>query len=242
MTANSATPYSLTSLLAFVPDWLGHDLFDTDRYSLPQIVPEDGVRQLRDAARRFDDSLNDFAERRFLGERRDEDGGMRRIFDDPMDQILGELRLRTMIRNEHQEEVRGRFRLLRDDCRRHAVEVVREACLAYAAEEKFFPGGYAEIRPYILKAQGTRSRLSHNLKQLAKEAERIAERRLRGDDEPVDPEEVRTLVEEMQRAARERSVGVGNEPRRKPVDTSRLRTPTADELASIAEEFNGAST
>lgn len=224
------TPYSMTSLLALVPDWLGNDLFEPERYSLPQIIPENGPRQLRAAAERFMDSLHDFPERRFLGERL-VDGQTKRMFDDPLDFILGEMRLRTIPRNESGDEARGRFRLLRDDCRRHATEVVREAALAYAAKNKFFPAGYSEFRPYILAAENTRSRRAYNLRKLAKEAEEIAAKKLTNDD-PADPAEVAALVAELQAKA-----GISaNDGKRK--DYSNLQTPTADELAALAAELS----
>ena len=35
----SATPFSLTSLMALVPDWLHRGLFEDDHFALPQVIP-----------------------------------------------------------------------------------------------------------------------------------------------------------------------------------------------------------
>lgn len=228
----SATPFSMTSLSALVPDWLGRGLFEDDHYALPQIIPADGPKQLRDVAQRFHDSLNDFPVRRVASEAMVE-GKLVRTFDDPLDQILGELRLRTRIRREHQEEARARFRLLRDDCRQHPTETVREGAIAYGAKNRFFPDGYAEIRPFIVAAENRRSRTMHRLLSTATEAEREMERRRQVAEDPVDPAEVTALLEELHAAGAARS----GEGRKK--DYSNLRAPSADELAQVAAEFKG---
>ena len=235
MALASETPFSLTSLMALVPDWLNRGLFEDDHFALPQVIPAGGPKQLRDVAQRFRDSLSDFAVRRFVREEIVEEGKPpRRIFDDPLDQILGELRLRTIIRQEHQEEARARFRLLRDDCRKHPTEAVREGACAYAAKNKFFPAGYAEIRPFIMSAENKRARAMHRLLQTADKAETLMERQARVDADPVDPAEVKALLDELHAAG----AGKSTEGRKK--DYSNVRMPSADELAKVAAEFNGA--
>lgn len=218
--------------MALIPSWLNRGLFEDDHFALPQTIPPGGPKQLRDVAQRFRDSLDDFAVRRFVREEEVEEGKPpRRIFDDPMDTILGELRLRTMIRQESRDEANARFRLLRDDCRQHPTEVVREAAKAYAAKNKFFPAGYAELRPFIMPAENKRARTMHRLLSTADTAETIMERQARVDADPVDPAEVTALLAEMHAAGAAKV----NEGRKK--DYSNLRQPSADELAKVAAEF-----
>lgn len=55
--------------------------------------------------------------------------------------ILGELRLRTIPRNESDDEARARFRILLEDLEGIPAEVLRRACLAHVASDdgKFYP-------------------------------------------------------------------------------------------------------
>lgn len=235
LAADTATPFSEDSLLAMVPDWLGRDLFENGPYSLPAQIPADGPAQLRLVADRFRASLAERARRENVGTR-EVDGRTVPVIADPLDQILGELRLRTTIRNESADEAKARFRILRDDCRVHCLEAVREAALAYARKNKFFPGGIGELMPFIRVAEGRRERTMHRLLDAARKAEDELAERKRIKDDPVDPAEVTALLNEMSAAAGERA----NEGRKR--DYSNLRKPSADELAKVAAEFNGSAT
>jgi hypothetical protein len=232
----SVTPFSLTSLLATVPDWLGRDLFENGPFSLPAQIPADGPRQLRDVAQRFRDSLGERAVREMVGQRpveKDGETSMVPIISDPLDQILGELRLRTIPRNEGDEESKARFRILRDDCRPHCLEAVREASMAYAKKHKFFPAGIGELLPFIRAAEGQRERTMNRLLDAARRAEEELAERKRVADDPVDPDEVSALLSELS-AASGRKVNQGVKK-----DYSNLRMPTAEELAALAAEPKG---
>jgi hypothetical protein len=208
----SATPYSLESLEKLVPDWLGRDMFDLD-FVLPAVIPDDGPRRLRNVAARFENSLQD------------------RPNDDDLDHILGELMLRTVVRNEGSVETISRFELLKRDCRSHPTEALREAAFAYAKENKFFPAGYGELLPFIMKAQNARSGRITQLRRAAKQAETELANRQRLHDDPVDPEAVSALVRELEAAANERSKDT------KKRDYSNLRMPTQAEVEAVAAEL-----
>ncbi|EQA97295.1 hypothetical protein [Sphingobium sp. HDIP04] len=223
--------------MANVPDWLGRDLFENGPFALPATIPADGPRQLREVAQRFRDSLAERAVRETVGhcEEKDERTGEKRIvpiISDPLDQILGELRLRTTTRNESQDEARARFRILRDDCRPHCLEAVREAAMAYAKQNKFFPAGIGELLPYIRMAEGQRERTMNRLLDAARRAEEELAERKRIADDPVDPAEVTALLNEMA-AVSGHKVNQGAKK-----DYSNLRMPTANELAALAAEVN----
>lgn len=111
---------------------------------------------------------------------------------------------------------------------------MREGACAYAAKNKFFPAGYAEIRPFIMSAENKRARTMHRLLQTADKAETLMERQARVDADPVDPAEVKALLDELHAAG----AGKSTEGRKK--DYSNVRMPSADELAKVAAEFNGA--
>lgn len=224
----SATPYSLTSLQALVPEWLSRDLFSESDFTLPQIIPDDGPRQLRYVAQKFNDALEERAVREVRGH------GDDKIVVDPLDTILGELRLRTTIRNESADEARGRFRILREDCRQHPTEVIRDACMAYATApakgNRFFPSGYGELLPYIKTALNVRHRTMYQLRKAADEAEKLQAERQRLADDPVDPAAVSQLIADLEAAALERS----KDNRKR--DYSNLRMPSAEEVAAVAAE------
>lgn len=200
----TVTPYSLTSLTALVPDWLGRGLFEDSDFALPANMPTDGPKQLRDIALRFRESLE-----------------IRPTRED-LDTILGELRLRTNIRNEGVDESRARFRILRDDCRAHATEVLREACAAYARENKFFPAGYGELLPFITKAENARSRTAYHLRRAAEKADAEIELRRKIADDPVPPEEFAALLADM-----DRKIGAAATETKKR-DYSNLQIPTVE--------------
>ena len=215
-----------------VPDWLTVGLFEDIAYAMPAQIPVDGPRQLRDVAQRFRDSLAERAIREVVGKTTDEDGKSRPIIADPLDNILAELRLRTTVRNESRREAESRFKILRDDCRPHCLEAIREGAFAYAKVNRFFPAGYGELLPFIRAAEGERQRIMHKLLDAAKRAEaELAERRRLADD-PVNPDEVAAFVKEMEAAAGLRA----EDTKRK--DYSNLRQPSAEELAKVAAEFN----
>lgn len=228
----SATPFSLTSLLAMVPDWLGRDLFESGPYSLPQHIPADGPAQLRLVADRFRTALAERAVREVVGQK-DVKGQVVPVISDPLDEILGELRLRTTVRNESHDESRARFRILRDDCRLHSLEAVREAAMAYAKQNKFFPAGIGELLPYIRMAEGQRQRIMNRLLDAARRAEDELGERNRLAADPVDPAEVSALLNELRDAAKLHA----NEGQKR--DYSNLRTPGPAELNELAREFHG---
>lgn len=229
---NTETPFSITSLKAMVPDWLGEGLFEDIAYSMPAQIPSDGPRQLRDVAKRFRDSLDERAVREVIGHREDEEGKAHPLIADPLDNILAELRLRTTVRNESRQEAESRFKLLRDDCRPHCLEAIREGAKAYAKSNRFFPSGYGELLPYIGVAEGERQRTMSKLLDAAKRAEAELAERKRLADDPVDPAEVAAFVKEMESAA-----GMRDESAKRK-DYSNLRKPSAEELAKVAAEFN----
>ena len=74
----------------------------------------------------------------------------------------------------------------------------------------------------------------HRLLQTADKAETLMERQARVDADPVDPAEVKALLDELHAAGAAKSA----EGRKK--DYSNVRMPSADELAKVAAEFNGA--
>lgn len=215
-----------------VPSWLGRGLFEDVAYAMPAQIPADGPRQLRDVAQRFRDSLSERAVREVIGQREGEDGKVHPLISDPLDNILAELRLRTTVRNESRSEAESRFKLLRDDCRPHCLEAIREGAMAYAKANKFFPAGYGELLPYIRAAESERQRTMSKLLEAAKRAEEELAERKRLKDDPVDPAEVAAFVKEMESAA-----GMRAEDTKKR-DYSNLRQPSPDELAKMAEEFN----
>lgn len=215
-----------------VPDWLGEGLFEDIAYALPAQIPTDGPRQLRDVAQRFRDSLDERAVREVVGQREGDDGRKHPLIADPLDNILAELRLRTTVRNETRQEAESRFKLLRDDCRPHCLEAIREGALAYAKANRFFPAGYGELLPFIRAAEGDRQRTMSKLLDAAKRAEAELAERKRLADDPVDPAEVAAFVKEMESAAGMRT----EDTKRK--DYSNLRKPSAEELAKVAADFN----
>lgn len=214
-----------------VPDWLGRDLFENGPFSLPASIPHDAPRQLRDIAARFRASLADRAVREVTGQR-EVNGRTVPIISDPLDQILGELRLRTTVRNESADEAKARFRILRDDCRPHCLEAVREAAIAYAKQNRFFPAGIGELLPFIRVAEGQRERTMNRLLDAARKAEAELAERKRLADDPIDPAEVTALLAEMAQAAGMNANEGGKR------DYANMKMPSAGDLAKVAAEFN----
>lgn len=167
----SVTPYSLTSLEKLIPDWIMRGLFDDGMFELPVAIPADGPQQIRAAVAQYQASLTTLADRGSL------------------DQILGELRLRTAIRNESVDEQRARYRILRSDCAEHCLEAVREACKTYAQENKFFPVGFGELKPYIVRYENYRSRRIVQLNRAAEAADKAQRQHKAMRDNPVSDEQ-----------------------------------------------------
>jgi hypothetical protein len=172
-----ATPFSTRSLEAALPEWLDRSLIEDDIFYLPARLPDGCSFTLKRAADQFARAID------------------QRCTHQERTSILGELRLRTLPRDESRDEAIGRFRLLRDDLREQPTDVLREAVEAYAAENKFFPAGAGELLPYCRAISGRRHRIRWRLDQLAKEAEkREADERRRRED-PLTPDEARAIIE-----------------------------------------------
>lgn len=205
----SVTPYSLTSLESLVPEWVQRDLFDDGVLSLPAHIPADGPSQLIDVAAQFRASLETLSDNASLNA------------------ILGELRLRTVTRNESEDEQRARFRLLREDCTGKCLEAVREGARAYAQDNKFFPAGLAELLPYIRAAENKRAKLMYRLTRLADEAEKELKQRAAYRRDPVPPGAFDELLGKLGQSMQEK----GQEARKR--DYSQLREPTYEDLIEL---------
>lgn len=111
--------------------------------------------------------------------------------------ILAEARLRLIVRDEAVEEARARFRILRDDLADVPPDVLREAVAAYARENKFFPAGHGELRPYTDRLLAQRRRTRWRLHRLADEAEKRAEEERRRTEDPLTPNEAARIIDEV---------------------------------------------
>lgn len=111
---------------------------------------------------------------------------------------LGNLRLRTIPRNEGDDEAKARFRNLVNDLADVPADILTDACDAYVnhVDEKgrpnrFFPGSPAELRVFTDPLLRQRRMRAYRLEQMANEAATAA---------PTDvctPEEAAQIKREM---------------------------------------------
>lgn len=174
-----ATRFSTTSLEAAIPAWLDRDLVDADTFHLPATLPDGAAMELSRVADDYRQSLAVPASH------------------DDRTATLGELRLKTATRNENEEEARARFRLLRAELADVPIEILREACSAYARSNRFFPSGPAEILPLVKAIVHRRQRTAWRLRQLAKHAIEQEQERTRLERDPLTPEAAAAIIEEF---------------------------------------------
>lgn len=106
--------------------------------------------------------------------------------------ILGNLRLRTIPRNESAEEAKARFRNLVNDLSDVPADVLRTACDRYVndPDTRFFPAAAGELRKHINPIMTERRARAYRLDQMRREAERQDAREQVIADDPIRPGEV----------------------------------------------------
>jgi len=154
-------------------------LLDARQFHLPSKLPDGAAFALRDVAAKFRDSL------------------VAPATHEERTVILGELRLKTITREENTEEARARFRLLRQAVETVPVGILREAAAKYAAENKWFPTAVAELLAYVTPLVEDRRRTAHRLMRLADAAEAQAEHERRVKDDPLTPEAAAAIIDEF---------------------------------------------
>lgn len=111
--------------------------------------------------------------------------------------VLGELRLKTITREENQQEARARFRLLRQAVEHVPLDILSEAAAKYATENKWFPTAITELLAYVSPIMADRRRTAHRLLRLADEADAQAAQARRLKDDPLTPEAAAAIIEEF---------------------------------------------
>lgn len=106
--------------------------------------------------------------------------------------ILGELRLKTLTRNEGPEEARARFRLLLDDLSDVPADILRQACKAYANAPgaRYFPTA-GELRTYTQPLMMEIVSRAYRLNLMARESDKAFR-----DEDRCTPEQARQILAE----------------------------------------------
>lgn len=135
-----------------MPAWVDTTDLDAEQFFMP-LVPAGRGDELRDAAQSHRGAL--------IPARRD-----------VIAAILGELRLRTIVRTESQQEAVARNRALIDDLGNVPEDILRRACDAFVAQpgSRFYPTA-GELRQFIAPMIAQRRRRWSRLERMASESD-----------------------------------------------------------------------
>lgn len=148
--SKSAIPSLRT--LPSVPGWVDLADLDAEQFFMPALPPRRGD-ELRAAANSHRDAL-------VPASRHDAES------------VLGELRLRTIVRTESRDEVMARHRCLLDDLAGVPEDILRAACNAYVSSpgSRFYPTA-GELRAHIDPLISQRRVRWSRLERMAKESD-----------------------------------------------------------------------
>lgn len=156
-----------------IPAWVDLSDLDAQQFHMPQVPPGQG-----DALRA--------ASNAYLAAQRPSDHTQRQA-------ILGELRLKTISRNEGDQETIARFRLLCDDLADVPADTLRQACKAYANTPgaRYFPTA-GELRAFTGPLMTENHARAYRLKLMAKESDKAFR-----DEDRCTPEQAAAILAEF---------------------------------------------